>query len=84
LLLERIDELTAIDGHIWQDFLPDSRQWVYAAPYAPTLVQRRHDFAQGFGDVQLNVPHFLIGPGLQLPLRQIKALGIPPGLGLQQ
>ena len=42
------------------------------------------DFAQRLGDMQVDMPHFLIAPRIDLPQGLIKALRIPPGLRVQE
>jgi hypothetical protein len=83
MLPKRIDELTPINGQVWQDFMSDPRQRVDARCRSHIAVQGGDDFAEGLGDVELNVPHLLVRPRRQMPFGLIEALNIPPGLSLQ-
>src|SRR5262249_2114844 len=80
---KEIEELTPIDGHIREHFVADPRPQGRVRRGPCLLAQRRHDFAQRLGHMQVNMPNFLIAPRGDLPDWLIKALRIPPGLRVE-
>src|SRR5262249_6197923 len=77
---KQIEELTPIDGHIWEHFIADTCERAGAGRRFPSLLVGGDDFAQRFGHMELDMPDFLITPRGDLPRGLIKPLRIPPGL----
>jgi hypothetical protein len=76
-------QLTPIDGQIGQDFVADPCHQGCVRRGGRPCAQGSNDFPQRFGDVQVDMPDFLIAPRGDLPHRLIKVLRIPPHLRMQ-